>query len=302
MAQDRQRDHQIVLAEIDAAHAHRGTALEHADVVDREADALADGGGQQHVVARGADLHVDDGLAVVELHRDDAGAADVGEIRQLVAPHVAAGGGEHHVEIAPRGFVLRQRHDRGDAFALLQRQDVDQRLAATVRRRQRQTPHLLLVDLAARREEQHRRMGRGHEQPADEILLAGLHAGAALAAAALRAIGRQRHALDVAGVRHRHHHVLALDQVLVFDLAFLLDDLGLARRCELGLHRAEFVLDDRLHPGARAQDFQIVGDLDRELVELLGNFFAAERGEPLQPQVENRLGLLERQPRGAVRD
>ena len=66
------------------------------------------------------------------------------------------------------------------------------------------------------------------------------------------------------------------------------------------LHRGEFVLDDGLHAGARAQDVEIVGDLHRELVELFGNLLAAERGQPLQAQIENGLGLLERQPRGAV--
>ena len=66
------------------------------------------------------------------------------------------------------------------------------------------------------------------------------------------------------------------------------------------LHIGEFGLDDRLHAGARAQDVEIVVDLDRELVELLGDFLAAERREPLQPQIEDGLGLLERQPRRAV--
>jgi hypothetical protein len=39
-------------------------------------------------------------------------------------------------------------------------------------------------------------------------------------------------------MRDRDHHVLALDQVLVLDLAFLLDDHGAARRGELFLHLA----------------------------------------------------------------
>ena len=289
------------LGQRDAAHAHRGAAGEHAHVVDGEADALAAGGGQQHVVALGADLHVDDRLVLVELHGDDAGAADIDEVGQLVAADIAAGGREHHVEIGPGGFILRQRHDGGDALALLQRQDVDQRLAARIGGGNRQPPDLFLVDLAARGEEQHRRMGGRNEEPADEILLAGLHAGAALAAAALGAIGRQRHALGVARMRHGHHHVLALDQVLVLDLAFLLDDDGPARRAELLLHLGQLGLDDRLDAGARAQDVEIVGDLDRELVELLGDFLASERGQALQAQVEDGFGLLHRQPRGAVR-
>ena len=122
-------------------------------------------------------------------------------------------------------LVLGQRHDGVDRLALVERQDVDQRLAARLRRGQRQPPDLLLVDAAVRGEEQHRRMRIGDEQPRDEILVARLHAGAALAAAALRPVGRERHALDVAEMRHGDDHVLALDQVLVLDLVDLIDDL-----------------------------------------------------------------------------
>ena len=78
-------------------------------------------------------------------------------------------------------------------------------------------------------------MGVGDEQAGDEILLAGLHAGAALAAAALRPVGRERHALDIAGMGDGDDHVLALDQVLVLHLAFLIDDHGAARGGELVL-------------------------------------------------------------------
>ncbi len=238
-------------------------------------------------------------VALVELHRDDAGGANVDEIGQLVPPHGAARRREHHVELVPGRLVLGNRHDGGDGLALFERKNVDQRLAARLRRRQREPPDLFLVDLAARREEQHRRMGRGHEQPRDEILFAGLHAGAALAAARCCAIGRERHALDVTEMRHGDDHVLALDQVFVFDLAFLIDDHGAARRGEILLHRREFVLDDGLNAGARAQDVEIVGDLDGKLVELFLDFVAAKRGEALQAQIENGLGLFERQAIGA---
>ena len=102
-----------------------------------------------------------------------------------------------------------------------------------LRRRRRQAPDLHAVAHAARGEEQHRRVRRGDEDLRDEILVARRHAGAALAAAALRAIGRERHALDVALVADGDDAVLALDQVFVLDLAFDVDDLGLARRGEL---------------------------------------------------------------------
>ena len=144
-------------------------------------------------------------------------------------------------------------------------------------------------------------MRRGDEQAGDEILLARLHAGAAFAAAPLRPIGRERHALDVAGVRDGDDHILALDQVLVFHLAFLVEDHGAARRGELVLDGGELVLDDGLDAGARAQDVEIIGDFGGELVELGLDLVAAERGEPLQPQIEDRLGLLGRQLCGACR-
>ena len=83
----------------------------------------------------------------------------------------------------------------------------------------RQPPDLFLVDLAARGKEQHRRMGRGDEEPCDEILVARLHPGAALAAAPLRAIGRERNPFDIAKMRHGDDHVLALNEILVLDAA-----------------------------------------------------------------------------------
>src|SRR4249919_3601993 len=82
-------------------YAARGAALEHAHLRHCEADALAAIGGEQHVVLLGADLHVNDCLAVLQLHRDDAGRPHVGEIAELVAADGAAGGCKHHVERGP---------------------------------------------------------------------------------------------------------------------------------------------------------------------------------------------------------
>ena len=65
-----------------------------------------------------------------------------------------------------------------------------------------------------------------------------------------------------------------------------------ARRGELILHRHQLFLDDRLDAGAGAQNVEVVGDLGSELVEFLLDFIAAERSEALQPQIEDRLGLL----------
>ena len=68
------------------------------------------------------------------------------------------------------------------------------------------------------------------------------------------------------------------------------------------LHLGQLVLDDRLDARARAQDVEIVGDLGGELVELVGDLVAAERGQALQAQVEDGARLLVGQPVGAVGD
>src|SRR5262249_61286710 len=129
----------------------------------------------------------------------------------------------------------------------------------------------------------------GPAPPACDRPGAGRLAAAPAPAAPLGAIRRERDALDVAEVRDGDDHVLALDQILVLDLALLLEDGGPARRGKLGFGGVEFVLDDGEDALARSQDLQIIRDLGRELVELGGNLVAAERGEPLQPQVEERL-------------
>ncbi len=72
----------------------------------------------------------------------------------------------------------------------------------------------------------------------DEILVARRHAGAAFAAAALHAIFGERRALDVAGMGDGDGDVLALDQRLVLDLDFGVDQFGLARRWRIRLRIA----------------------------------------------------------------
>ena len=134
-------------------------------------------------------------------------------------------------------------------------------------------------------------MGRGDEQARDEILLARRHARAALAAAPLRAIGRERHALDVAAVAHQHDHVLALDEILVVHVGVAVEDLGAARIGEVGPHLDELVADDAHEARARTQDVEIVGDLGRELLQRLGDLVAAERSEAREPQFEDRARL-----------
>ncbi|MCR6650573.1 MAG: hypothetical protein NVV73_03255 [Cellvibrionaceae bacterium] len=48
------------------------------------------------------------------------------------------------------------------------------------------------------------------------------------------------------------------------------------------------------------EDFEIVGDLGADRVQLVGDLVAAERGQPLQAQLEDRARLLFGQVVGAV--
>ena len=88
--------------------------------------------------------------------------------------------------------------------------------------------HLQPVHPAAIGEHEHVRVRRGDEEVLDDVLFLRLHADAAFAAAVLRAIERQRRALDVAAARHGDDHVLVGDEVLDGDLVRVRDDLGAA--------------------------------------------------------------------------
>src|SRR6185503_21032994 len=109
---------------------------------------------------------------------------------------------------------------------------------------------------------------------ADEILLAHRHAGAAAPAAALRAVGRQRHALDVAAMAHRHDHVLALDERLDIGLELDLFDDRAARRHELLADLAQLLAEHFEETGAAAENGEIALDLADDLVELGGDLVA----------------------------
>src|SRR5690606_15612481 len=120
----------------------------------------------------------------------------------------------------------------------------------------------------------------------------GRHAGAALAAAMLRPIDRERNALDVAVMCDGDDHVLALDEVLIVHIGAAVDDLAAARRAKLVAYRRQFVLDDLLDARARRQDVEIIRYLGADLVQFVGNLIPAERSKARQTQFEDRAGLL----------
>src|SRR5208283_653345 len=140
-------------------------------------------------------------------------------------------------------------------------------------------------------EEQQPVMRTDRHQMFDEILFAGGRADFAAAAAALRAIERERGALDIAAVRDSDQHVFLDDQVFDREITFGLDNLGAALVGELLADIGELG-DDQL-----IQFFRVGQNLPQPRDRLFGllvlglDLFAFERSQPAQREVEDRLGL-----------
>ncbi|OQC41772.1 MAG: hypothetical protein BWX64_00674 [Acidobacteria bacterium ADurb.Bin051] len=125
----------------------------------------------------------------------------------------------------------------------------------------------------------------------DEIPLLGRHPGAPLAAAMLRAVERERRALDVAGVRDGDHHLLVGDHVLDRDVVGLGDDLGAPRVAVPLPDLGELALDLGEQQGVGAEDrAQAIDELE-QLAVLVDELLPLEAGEALETHLEDRLGL-----------
>ena len=292
MIEDRHRDQAVARGQTDTAHTDRGTAGEDAHIINREADGAAAIGDQEDIIRLGAQAHGDNAVILFQLHRNLAIAIDLDEVGQAVAANRAAPRREHHIQLAPAVLVLRQRHDRGDGLTLVERQEIDHRLAARIRRAQGQTPGLGLVDHAAIGEEEQRRMGRGHEQGRDEILVLGRHARAALAAAALGPVIGQGGALGIAAMGDGDDHLFARDEILVLEIELAINEDGAARRAEILAHIGEFVANDLDHPVTRTQDIEQVGDLFGQGRGLIAQFVTAQTGQAVEAQFEDGAGLF----------
>ena len=291
-AQDGHGDDLVAVLQPHAPDAGRIPALEHAHIVGLEPDRAAQRRRQQHVVIGRAQADADHAVRAFQLHGDLAGAVHGGEVRQLVAPHVAARSGEHDVVVAPGRLVLGQRQDVHDAVARLDGQQIDEGLAPRLRIAQRQAPGLQLIGLAVGGEEQDRRVGRGAEHAGYGVLVLHRHAAAALAAAMLGPIGVQGDALDVAAVGDGDDHVLARDQVLVLHLAIALPDQGATRNSEPILHVDQVVANDGQDVLAVRQDGQMALDGVGQAVRLAEDVVAAQAGQTRQGQGQDGAGLF----------
>jgi hypothetical protein len=186
-------------AGVHAAHAGRIAALELADVGRRRSGSPCPAGGEQHVVVLGEQRDADQASSssspsnfIAILPR-----SDVGERVHRVAAHRALGGREHDVERAP----LASSSGSGSTVEIVSPSASGSRLIIgrpRVAGRPRAGARPSSDRPCRGGEEQHRRVRRGDEQLGDRVLVLGRHAGAALAAARLRAERVERGALDVA--------------------------------------------------------------------------------------------------------
>src|SRR5450756_3213971 len=100
----------------------------------------------------------------------------------------------------------------------------------------------------------------GDNQALHEILGAGAHADAALAAAGLAAVGIDAGALEVAAAGDGDGDVFHGDEVFELDLAGVLDDFGAALVAETLLDVLELLDDERAQYGIGAEEFEVLGD------------------------------------------
>ena len=120
------------------------------------------------------------------------------------------------------------RQHRADPFAVLQRQQIDDGLAARAAARLRQLVNLQPVQLAVIRKAQQRVVRIRDEQLIDEIFIFDSSRSLAAAAAALCLIRGNRLCLGVATMRQRHDHVFRSNEIFNGKIFVIGDDLGAA--------------------------------------------------------------------------
>ena len=134
-------------------------------------------------------------------------------------------------------------------------------------------------------------MGGGNKEILDEILFARAHALASGAAAALLPVGRDRGALHVAGMAHRHRDLLVGDQVFQADLgSFVLDD-GAALVAVFLLDLFELLHDHAAQLLLAAENRFVLGDAVAHLRQFLQNFVDRQPRQPVQLQFQDGVSL-----------
>jgi hypothetical protein len=196
-----------------------------------------------------------------------------------------------------RLFEVARLDHRADILALAERQQVDDRATLRLTRAKRQLVHLEAIHLADAREEEDVVVRRGDEEVLDVVLVLQVHPHHADPPTALLTVGRDGQPLDVARLRDRDHHVFLGDHVLELELLLGRDDLG-APVVVAGVDRAELqqlFLDQRVDLLLGAEQVAQLRDALLDVLELVLDSLALERGQRAQSQLEDRERLDLRQ-------
>jgi hypothetical protein len=237
----------------------------------------------------GGEHGADDAVALGEVDADEAALAGaVGVVGERALLDDAALGG--HDEEAVLGEVLHAKHG-GDLFALGEPEEGGDGLALRGAGALGDVVDLLRMALADAGEEEDVVVRRGGEEVLHEVLLVGLGADDALAAALLRAVVGDGGALDEAEVGDGDDAALVGDDVLHAELAGGADDLGAAGRGVFRLHLAKLLLDQGHEHGLGLEDRAELRD-ELHQGEVFGLDLAAlETGELVEAKLEDGVGL-----------
>ena len=224
----RHADDVVLVFEVHAADAG-GVAAHGADVAFFEADGLAFVGGEEDDLLAVGERGGNEFVALFDVDGDDAARHDVGEVLEFGLLHGAVAGDEE--DVLAFLFEIADGEHGADGLAGLERDEVAHVLALAGGADVGNLVDLQPVDAAGAGEDQDVGVGGGDEELLDEILVAGLHAGAARAAATLHAVGGDGRALQVAGVADRDGDLLVGDEVFELNFGgFVFDDGACGRR------------------------------------------------------------------------
>jgi len=124
---------------------------------------------------------------------------------------------------------------------------------------------------------------------------AGAHTDPALAAARLPPVGFHRRALQIAAAGHRDGHILHRHQIFEVDLASVLDNLGATLIAELFLDFPKLLDRSRLAERCPIPESPGTGRCAAGCPASSSRIFCClHPGQPLQLQLDDRLGLLSR--------
>src|SRR6266566_5116009 len=187
-------DDLVALVELDALHA-AGAPPHRAHFFFREADAHAELGRDHDLALAVGASGRHHPVVIVQSDRLDPTGARMRVRLELGLLDRALLGREQDVAA---GGEIAHRHTRRDHLALTEREEIHHGLALGLTSALGNLVHLQPVDLAAVGEEQEIRVRRRDEEVLDDVLFLRLHAGHALAAAALAPVRLDVGALDVA--------------------------------------------------------------------------------------------------------